>query len=289
MRRPRVRATRATRPAGTRSRPVPLVSDRFTGDVRGKHGNRRGDPGPFRFDPTPRQTPSIRHRAAADPARRRGRATGKIAGRIIVATDDRRIADAVAGFGGEVVMTRADHATGTDRVAEVAARLGRRPDHRQPPGRRARGLRRGARPGRRAARGRPRGADGHAGDADPRRGDLSRPGVRQGRLLGAAAAPCTSRGARSPAIATASPIPRRRRGRSPISTWASTPIAATSCCRSPRSPLPRSRPPRSSSSSASSKPAIPIAVGIVEEPSVGIDTPEDYRRFVERWRSGSDS
>ncbi len=29
----------------------------------------------------------------------------------------------------------------------------------------------------------------------------------------------------------------------------------------------------------------PIAVGIVEEPSIGIDTPEDYRRFVERWRA----
>ena len=28
----------------------------------------------------------------------------------------------------------------------------------------------------------------------------------------------------------------------------------------------------------------PIAVGLVDEPSVGIDTPEDYRRFVERWR-----
>ena len=43
--------------------------------------------------------------------------------RIIVATDDPRIADAVAGFGGEAMMTRADHATGTDRVAEVAARI----------------------------------------------------------------------------------------------------------------------------------------------------------------------
>jgi 3-deoxy-manno-octulosonate cytidylyltransferase (CMP-KDO synthetase) len=29
----------------------------------------------------------------------------------------------------------------------------------------------------------------------------------------------------------------------------------------------------------------PIAVGFVEEASVGIDTPEDYRRFVERWKS----
>jgi 3-deoxy-manno-octulosonate cytidylyltransferase (CMP-KDO synthetase) len=29
----------------------------------------------------------------------------------------------------------------------------------------------------------------------------------------------------------------------------------------------------------------PIAIGIVEEPSIGIDTPEDYQRFVERWKS----
>ena len=41
----------------------------------------------------------------------------------IVATDDSRIAAAVAAFGGEAVMTRRDHATGTDRLAEVAARL----------------------------------------------------------------------------------------------------------------------------------------------------------------------
>ena len=27
----------------------------------------------------------------------------------------------------------------------------------------------------------------------------------------------------------------------------------------------------------------PIAIGLVDEPSVGIDTPEDYCRFVERW------
>ena len=43
--------------------------------------------------------------------------------RIIVATDDQRIADAVAAFGGEAMMTRSDHPTGTDRVAEVAARI----------------------------------------------------------------------------------------------------------------------------------------------------------------------
>jgi 3-deoxy-manno-octulosonate cytidylyltransferase (CMP-KDO synthetase) len=43
--------------------------------------------------------------------------------RILVATDDGRIAEAVRGFGGEAVMTRADHATGTDRLAEAAAGL----------------------------------------------------------------------------------------------------------------------------------------------------------------------
>ncbi|HEY3243109.1 MAG TPA: 3-deoxy-manno-octulosonate cytidylyltransferase [Phycisphaerae bacterium] len=42
--------------------------------------------------------------------------------RVIVATDDPRISDAVQSFGGEVMMTRADHPSGTDRVAEVAAR-----------------------------------------------------------------------------------------------------------------------------------------------------------------------
>ncbi|MGE4544980.1 MAG: 3-deoxy-manno-octulosonate cytidylyltransferase [Pedobacter sp.] len=43
--------------------------------------------------------------------------------RVVVATDDQRIAEEVLRFGGEVQMTRADHATGTDRLAEVTARL----------------------------------------------------------------------------------------------------------------------------------------------------------------------
>lgn len=38
---------------------------------------------------------------------------------VIVATDDRRIESAVKSFGGNVVMTREDHISGTDRVAEV--------------------------------------------------------------------------------------------------------------------------------------------------------------------------
>jgi 3-deoxy-manno-octulosonate cytidylyltransferase (CMP-KDO synthetase) len=39
---------------------------------------------------------------------------------IVVATDDVRIKSAVEAFGGEAVLTRSDHRSGTDRVAEVA-------------------------------------------------------------------------------------------------------------------------------------------------------------------------
>ena len=43
--------------------------------------------------------------------------------RIIVATDDQRIAEAVQAFGGEAMITRSDHQSGTDRLAEVATFL----------------------------------------------------------------------------------------------------------------------------------------------------------------------
>ncbi len=42
--------------------------------------------------------------------------------RVIVATDDRRIADVVSQFGGECELTSLTHETGTDRVAEVSRR-----------------------------------------------------------------------------------------------------------------------------------------------------------------------
>lgn len=41
--------------------------------------------------------------------------------RVLVATDDERVARVVRGFGGEAVMTSSAHATGTDRLAEAAA------------------------------------------------------------------------------------------------------------------------------------------------------------------------
>lgn len=60
--------------------------------------------------------PMIEHvyrRASASP----------VVSRVIVATDDLRIATRVAEFGGRVRLTSPDHATGTDRLAEVAASL----------------------------------------------------------------------------------------------------------------------------------------------------------------------
>ncbi len=42
---------------------------------------------------------------------------------VVVATDDQRIVQAVEAFGGLARMTRSDHRTGTERVAEVAAHL----------------------------------------------------------------------------------------------------------------------------------------------------------------------
>ena len=44
--------------------------------------------------------------------------------RVVVATDDERIKQAVEGFGGEAVMTSPEHPSGTDRVAEAAEKLG---------------------------------------------------------------------------------------------------------------------------------------------------------------------
>jgi len=44
--------------------------------------------------------------------------------RVIVATDDQRIAECVETFGGEYVMTRKDHVSGSDRLAEAAELVG---------------------------------------------------------------------------------------------------------------------------------------------------------------------
>lgn len=47
----------------------------------------------------------------------------KLVSQVIVATDDQRIADVIRQAGGKAVLTSAEHETGTDRLAEVAANI----------------------------------------------------------------------------------------------------------------------------------------------------------------------
>ena len=47
-----------------------------------------------------------------------------VLGEAYVATDDERIRQAVEAFGGQAVMTRADHKSGTDRIEEAAEKIG---------------------------------------------------------------------------------------------------------------------------------------------------------------------
>ncbi|RPH65084.1 MAG: hypothetical protein EHM83_07290, partial [Burkholderiales bacterium] len=54
------------------------------------------------------------------------RAAAAGATRVAVATDSQRIAEAVVRAGFEAIMTRADHPSGTDRLAEAARQLGLR-------------------------------------------------------------------------------------------------------------------------------------------------------------------
>lgn len=49
----------------------------------------------------------------------------KVLVNIYVATDDNRIYDAVKSFGGNVVMTRSDHKSGTDRIEEAYNKIGK--------------------------------------------------------------------------------------------------------------------------------------------------------------------
>lgn len=48
----------------------------------------------------------------------------KVLPQVYVATDDERIFNAVSQFGGKVVMTRADHQSGTDRICEALDKIG---------------------------------------------------------------------------------------------------------------------------------------------------------------------
>ena len=207
--------------------------------------------------------------------------------RIIVATDDRGSPTAVTGFGGEVMMTRADHPTGTDRVAEVAARLD---------GTRIIVNLQGDEPE----------ISGEALDLvvslledDPEApmATLATP-IRDEAIYrdpSCVKVVCSRRG--RALYFSRSPIPCHRDGL-PDPATASPPVAhlhlglyayrrdfLLSLGDAP--PLPLEAAEKLEQLRVL-EPGYPIAVGIVDEPSIGIDTPEDYRRFVERWRDGGD-
>jgi 3-deoxy-manno-octulosonate cytidylyltransferase (CMP-KDO synthetase) len=66
-----------------------------------------------------------------------GMRAGSGAASVIVATDDARISSVAAAFGADVAMTSPQHASGTDRIAEVVRARGFAPrgDRGQPAGR----------------------------------------------------------------------------------------------------------------------------------------------------------
>ena len=105
--------TFAVRPAVQPMAPPRAVLPATTVVIPARYGSTRL-PGKPLLDVGGRPMIEHVHRAAA-------RAPGLQ--RVLVATDDTRIADAVAAFGGEAWLTRRDHPTGSDRLAEVARRL----------------------------------------------------------------------------------------------------------------------------------------------------------------------
>jgi 3-deoxy-manno-octulosonate cytidylyltransferase (CMP-KDO synthetase) len=218
--------------------------------------------------------PLIQH--VVEAARRASRLT-----RIIVATDDDRIAHAVQAFGGEVVMTRADHASGTDRVAEVAAGIpmidvvvnlqGDEPE-----------------------------VSGEALDLvatllerDPAApmATLATPIWDESIYHDPACVKVVCSSSGRALYFSRSPIPFHRDGRpADGEPWGLLHLGLYAYRRSFLLGLGRSPTSRLERSEKLEQLRVlemgePIAVGIVEERSVGVDTPEDYLRFVERWRS----
>jgi 3-deoxy-manno-octulosonate cytidylyltransferase (CMP-KDO synthetase) len=203
--------------------------------------------------------------------------------RIIVATDDQRIAAAVAAFGGECAMTRADHATGTDRVAEVAGRLPRaeivvnvQGDEPEVSGAALDRL-----------------VSILEDDRDAPMATLATP-IRAEHVYNdpsCVKVVCTQAG--RALYFSRSPIPHHRDARPDPNSG--EPLAhlhlglyAYRCeflLRLSTLPTSRLEAAERLEQLRVLEAGHPIAVGIVAEPSIGIDTPEDYRRFVARWRA----
>jgi 3-deoxy-manno-octulosonate cytidylyltransferase (CMP-KDO synthetase) len=208
--------------------------------------------------------------------------------RIIVATDDPRIGDAVARIGGEFMMTRADHATGTDRVAEVAARL-------------------------KAARiiVNLQGDEPEVSGATLDRVVALLEEDREAPMATLATEIRDESTYRDPACVkvafsrrgralyfSRSPIPHHRGGLADPATG-NAPIAYLHLglyayrreflLELGSLPLSRLESAEKLEQLRVLEAGYPIAVAVVAEPSIGIDTPEDYRRFVARWRESQPS
>jgi 3-deoxy-manno-octulosonate cytidylyltransferase (CMP-KDO synthetase) len=204
--------------------------------------------------------------------------------RVIVATDDQRIAEAVARFGGEFMMTRSDHPTGTDRVAEVAATLedariivnlqGDEPEV--------------------AGQTLDQVVALLQNDLEAPMATLATPIREEGIYHDPSCVKVVCSHQARALYFSRSPIPHHRDGL-PVLAPGDPPIAhlhlGLYAYRRDFLLNLKSLPP--SPLEASEKleqlrviqAGYPIAIGIVDEPGIGIDTPEDYRRFVERWRA----
>jgi 3-deoxy-manno-octulosonate cytidylyltransferase (CMP-KDO synthetase) len=203
--------------------------------------------------------------------------------RVIVATDDLRIAEAVHRFGGEAVLTRSDHPSGTDRVAEVAASLteaeiivnlqGDEPEISAHALNQVVEL-----------------VDAHD---DVAMATLATPIRSEAVYRDPSCVKVVFTSAGRALYFSRSPIPFHRDG--PVCASAAGPMAylhlglyayrrsfLLGLSALPPSPLEMAE---KLEQLRVLEAGYAIAVGIVEEPSIGIDTPEDYRRFVERWKA----
>lgn len=200
-------------------------------------------------------------------------------GRIIVATDDTRIAEVVAAFGGEAVMTSPDHPSGTDRVAEVAAGIpdadlfvnlqGDEPEiNAQEIDRLVAMMER---------------------DVEAPMGTLATPIRDEATYRDPSCVKAVlSRSGRALYFSRA-PIPHHREG-APVPPQALLHLGIYAYRRSFLLSLAALEPTPLELSEKLEQLRVlehgfPIAVEVVPEASVGIDTPEDYRRFVARWRA----
>lgn len=205
--------------------------------------------------------------------------------RVIVATDDQRIFDAVQTHGGEAMMTRSDHATGSDRIAEVAANLpdaeiivnlqGDEPD-----------------------------ISGEAIDKVVRllednpkapMATIATP-IRDPEMFRDPSCVKAVRDSKGRALYfSRSPIPCHRDGLPQsgqilgllhLGLYAYRRDFLLQLSSLPQSPLESSE---KLEQLRVLEAGYEILIDVVEERSVGIDTPEDYRRFVERWRLSQSS